>query len=241
MVRALLIRGMLVGALAGLLAAGVAWALGEPQIERAVAFEQHLHRIAGEPAEPELVSRTVQSTAGLATGIVIYGAAVGGIFALVFAGAYARIGKAGPHATAAVIAAFGFVALVLIPQLKYPASPPAVGDPATIGWRTALYFTIMALSVLAASLAARMGRLLARRLGLWNGWVLAGLTFLLAISLVFAVMPAIDEVPAAFPAAALWKFRLTSLGIEAMLWTALGLLFGVLADRLLSARGRYRI
>ncbi len=236
MVRALLIRGMLAGALAGLVAACFAWAVGEPQIERAVAFEEHLHQMAGEAAEPEMVGRSVQSTIGLATGIIAYGAAVGGIFALVFAGTYGRIGRAGPRSAAAVIAAFAFAALVLIPQLKYPASPPAVGEPATIGLRTALYFTVMALSVLAASLAVRISAPLSRRFGVWNGAMLAGLAYLSAISLVFAVMPAIDEIPGGFPTATLWKFRLASLGIEAVLWMALGLLFGIFADRVFSAR-----
>ena len=83
MVRALLIRGMLAGVFAGLLACGFAWLFGEPQVNLAIAFEQHMHQMAGEAPEPELVSRAVQSTAGLLTGILVYGCALGGIFALV--------------------------------------------------------------------------------------------------------------------------------------------------------------
>lgn len=127
MVRALLIRGMLTGVLAGLLAAGFAWLLGEPQVDLAFAFERHMHQMAGEAPEPALVSRTVQSTAGLATGVVVYGAALGGIFALVFAYDYGRIGRLTPRAAAAMLAAAGFCALVLVPQVKYPANPPAIG------------------------------------------------------------------------------------------------------------------
>ena len=38
---------------------------------------------------------------------------------------------------------------------------------------------------------------------------------------------------------ALWRFRLASLGIEAVLWTTLGLTFGVVAERHLAGAGRY--
>jgi predicted cobalt transporter CbtA len=34
----------------------------------------------------------------------------------------------------------------------------------------------------------------------------------------------------------LWKFRMASLAIQVLMWTTLGLLFGWLAERLLSGR-----
>jgi hypothetical protein len=37
--------------------------------------------------------------------------------------------------------------LALVPQIKYRANPPSVGNPDTIGQRTALYFAMLALSV----------------------------------------------------------------------------------------------
>jgi hypothetical protein len=36
----------------------------------------------------------------------------------------------------------------------------------------------------------------------------------------------------------LWRFRLASLGIEAVLWTTLGLAFGVVAELQLAGLGR---
>ena len=96
MVRTLLIRGMLVGILAGLLGFCFAWLFGEPQVDLAIAFETHMHQLAGNPPEAELVSRAVQSTVGLLTGLTIYGTALGGIFALVFAFAQGRLGNVGP-------------------------------------------------------------------------------------------------------------------------------------------------
>src|SRR6516165_4445223 len=118
MVGAVLIRGMLAGALAGLLAFGSAWVFGEPQVDLAIGFEQHMHAAAGNAPEPELVSRAVQSTAGLLTGILVYGCALGGILSLVFAYAYRRTGHLSPRATAAMVAALGFATLILVPQIK---------------------------------------------------------------------------------------------------------------------------
>jgi hypothetical protein len=71
------------------------------------------------------------------------------LFALVFAFAHGRIGSLPPRATAALLAVAAFVSLVLVPGLKYPANPPAVGDPGTIGSRTALFFTMIVISVAA--------------------------------------------------------------------------------------------
>jgi Probable cobalt transporter subunit (CbtA) len=219
---------MLVGVLAGLLASAVAWVVGEPQIDTAIAFEQHMHQMAGEAPEPELVSRSIQSTIGLATGIVVYGAALGGIFALAFAYAYGRLGRLSPRGTAAILALAGFVTFILVPQIKYPANPPAIGDPTTIGARTALYFTMIALSVISSIAAVSTARQLARRLGAWNGAVAAGAAYVVVIAAAMLILPAVNEVPAGFPAATLWNFRLASLGIEAVLWTTLGLGFGYL-------------
>ena len=110
-----------------------------------------------EPA-PELVSRRVQAGIGLVTGVMIYNVAFGGLFALAFGLAYGRMGDFDPRTTAALLAALGFVAVYVVPNLKYPANPPAVGEPATIGMRTALYFSMIAIS-LAAMIAAGMLRL----------------------------------------------------------------------------------
>ena len=130
MVRGLLVRGMLVGILAGLLSSGFAWLFGEPQVDHAIAFEEHMRQLTGDTREPELVSRAVQSTVGLLTGFVVYGCAFGGIFALAFAYAHGRLGRRWrPRTTATVLAMAAFAVLVLVPQIKYPANPPSVGKP----------------------------------------------------------------------------------------------------------------
>jgi hypothetical protein len=231
MVRRLLVRGMVAGLAAGVIAFAVAWMFGEPQVNLAIAFETHMHQMAGDPPEPVLVSRAVQSTIGLLTGVVVYGAALGGIFALVFAYAQGRMGRLSPRATAAVLGVCGFITLILVPQIKYPANPPSIGNPATIGSRTALYFTIIALSVIVAIAALSTGRQLARRLGGWNASIAAGAAYIIVVAAAMLILPPVNEVPTGFSAVTLWNFRLASLGIETVLWTTLALVFGWLATR----------
>lgn len=108
-----------------------------------------------------------------------------------------------------------------------------MGDPETAARRTALYLLMITLSVLVAAGALILGRRLAPKLGNWNASVVAGAAFVLVIGVSYAVLPGIDEVPAGFPAALIWEFRLASLAIQTALWTTFGLAFGFLADRAL--------
>ncbi|MFE6933008.1 CbtA family protein [Streptomyces sp. NPDC057699] len=230
-VRNLLVRGMLAGLGAGVIALVVAYFLGEPNVDSAIGFEEsHAH---SHEHEVELVSRSLQSTAGLATGILLYGVAFGGIAALAYCFALGRVGRFGPRATALLLSGTALLAVYVVPFLKYPANPPAVGDPDTIGERTTLYFLMMVLSVLLAVAAVIAGKRLAPKLGTWYATVAAVLGFAVVIGLAYALLPTINEVPGDFPATLLWRFRLSALAMQATLWGGFGLLFGELAHRLL--------
>lgn len=229
----LLLRGMLVGVFAAVLAFGFARTFGEPQVNRAIAFEEQMGKAKGETPEPELVSRKVQSSIGLFTGLAVYGAAMGGLLSLVFAFVYGRFGRMSPRALAALLALGAFVAISLVPAIKYPPNPPAIGSAETIGPRTTLFFLILLSSVAALVLAVALARHLTGRFGVWNASVIAGLAFVLCIALIEYGMPTINEVPDQFSAAVLWNFRVAALGIHAVLWTTIGLGFGYAAERLL--------
>ena len=128
--------------------------------------------------------------------------------------------------------------MILAPQIKYPANPPAIGMPDTIGERTALYFLMIALSVIAATAAVSTGRQLVHRLGGWNSALLAAGAYLVVVAATMAILPVIDEIPFGFSATTLWSFRLAALGTQIVLWTTLGLVFGALAERLLAGPHR---
>jgi hypothetical protein len=257
MVRTFLVRGMLVGIVAGLLSFAFLKIYGEPQVDRAVAFEtqqdeakaaaqepeshnhtsapnQHAseaHAHMADHEEPELVSRSVQAGLGLFVAVLVYSAAFGGLFGLAFAFAYGRTsGNFTPQALSAVIAALGFVAIYLVPNLKYPANPPAVGEPETIGMRTALYFIMIAISLAAMTASMAIKRFLVARFGEWNSNVLVAACYIVFVGIAALLLPVVNEVPEQFPAVVLWNFRIASIGAQLIMWATLGLLFGALSQ-----------
>ncbi len=191
-------------------------------------------RTAG--GDDEIVGRATQAGVGLFTGVVVYGAAMGGHAS--------RWCSRSPTAVSArrraavdcrALALIGFVVLIVVPQLKYPANPPAVGHGDTIGFRTATVHGD------AAALGDRGGGV--RRLcgrGCCDAWRVerdAGRPAACSsrvVAIAMLVLPGINEVPDGFPPALLWQFRVASLGTQAVLWTALGLAFGALTQRRLA-------
>jgi predicted cobalt transporter CbtA len=263
MVRSLLIRGMIAGVVAGLLSFGVAKVFGEPQVDRAIAFEeQHaeapapaMHQHTDAPANPSeaasanahshgdtedaLVSRAAQSGIGLLTAVIVYGAAMGGLFALAFAFLYGRVGPLSPRLLALLLAGAAFAVLYFVPSLKYPANPPAVGAAETIGYRTSLYFLMIAISLGGLVFAIAAARRVVAKHGSLNAALVGAGLFAAIVVIAQLVLPDINEVPADFPATVLWKFRMVSLGMQVLMWTTLGLVFGALAERVVTSPSRH--
>jgi hypothetical protein len=232
--RNFLVRGLLVGLFAGIIAFGVAYTIGEPSVNASIAIEEagsaeHSH--AGEAAEPHShaadaqeteVSRSLQSTLGLLTGTIVAGVTLGGLVSVLSALALGRFGSAGVRTTTLSIAGIGFVTVYLLPFVAYPPNPPAVGQGDTIGYRSALYFTMMAISLISAIAAVIVGRILARRWGSWYAGLAAIGGYLLVTLVSVALLPSYNEVPASFPATVLYEFRAASVVIQLTLWTVLG-------------------
>ncbi len=227
----LLLRGMLAGLVAGFLAFGFAKVFGEPQVDRAIAFEEQLAKAKGEPEEPEIVSREVQASIGLFTGVTVVGTAMGGLFALAYAFINGRLVSLSPRTTAVILAALGFVALYVIPNLKYPANPPSVGQPDTIGYRTQLYFGMIVFSLAALAIAISAGRQFVAQLGTWNATLVGVVVYIVLKAIAAYFLPSINEMPEAFPAVLLWNFRVVSFGIQIILWSAIALIFGISLER----------
>jgi predicted cobalt transporter CbtA len=249
---------MLVGIVAGLLSFAFLKIYGEPQVDRAVSFEtqQDEARAAAEKAgshnhtpvshdhasephthladhdEAELVSRSVRAGIGLFVAVLVYSVAFGGLFGLAFAFAYGRTsGALTPKALSALMAAAGFVAIYLVPNLKYPANPPAVGSHETIAMRTALYFIMIAVSLAAMIGATSFKRLCTPLFGEWNAKLMMAAFYIVIVTLAGLLLPAVNEVPDGFPAVVLWEFRIASIGTQLIMWATLGLLFGALSQR----------
>jgi len=96
------------------------------------------HTEAARPSSPH-ARRTVQSTLGLATGTLVFGVALGGLFALTYTLAQGRLGSLSARGTALTVAGGGFLAVYVLPGLKYPANPPGTSNSDTITDRTQWY------------------------------------------------------------------------------------------------------
>ena len=228
MTRTLLVRGLLVGIAAGVVAFIIAHFFGEPSVAAAIAVEEAGH--APDAGAVEIVSRDVQSTAGLLVGLLASGAAIGGLFGLAFAVAQGRLGPVGSRTSAALIALVGFITIYLVPFIKYPPNPPGVGNPATLDRRTQLFFAMMLLSILGAVAAAWLARQIHRFSG-WDRALIGVGIYLTLVTICMAILPQVNEVGPDFPAATLWGFRTGSLLTQFALWATLGLLYGMLTAR----------
>ena len=238
--RSFLIRGLLAGLFAGLIAFGVAYVAGEPAINAAIAIEEsgglgnhHAdHPTATEDAAGTEVPRPLQSTLGLLTATMVAGVTLGGLLGVLSALALGRFGRLGVRGVSVSLAAIGFVSVSLMPFMAYPPNPPAIGHPDTIGVRTALYFIMLAASIIAAVTAVLIGRELAERWGAWYGTLIAIAGYLPVTISAMVLLPSYSEVPADFPATVLYEFRGASLLTQLALWATLGVALGELLYRL---------
>jgi predicted cobalt transporter CbtA len=224
--RDFLIRGLLAGLFAGLVAFGVAYVVGEPSVDAAIAIEESAH------GGGELVPRSLQSTVGLLTGTTVAGVTLGGLVGVLSALALGRLGRLGVRGVSLSLAAMGFVSISLLPFVAYPPNPPAIGHPETIGTRTELYFIVVAISIIAAVTAVVVGHRLAARWGAWYATLSAVVGYLLVTLTAIALLPSYSEVPADFPATVLYEFRVASLVTQLALWATLGVTLGELLYRL---------
>jgi hypothetical protein len=235
--RSFLVRGLLAGLVAGMVAFGVAYVAGEPSIDAAIALEEtaaHEHQpgaVHGEQDGTE-VPRSLQSTLGLLTATAVAGTTLGGLVGVLSALALGRFGGLGPRGTTLLVTGIGFVSLYAVPFAAFPPNPPAVGSAETIGIRTALYLTAVAVSLVAAVTAVLVGRRLAAR---WGGWyaALAAIGGYLVVCLAAIILlPGMNEVPGDYPATVVYQFRMASLLTQLALWAVLGVGLAELVHRL---------
>ena len=223
-------RYLVAGSLAGL-AAGAASALfmaifGRGPMREAIDLEES--RSAGAGAHHEdLFGRGVQEIGG-AVGLLVFGLALGLVFAIVLAAVGPRLGAHTPLAAAVRLGLAGFATVVLVPLLKYPANPPAVGDPDTIDQRTLLYFVALGLSILLTLAVWRFHRGVALA-PVPRAWATAAL-YGAGLAVIFLVLPGSPDAVDA-PADLVWRFRLASFGGLAAAWTVMALVTGTLLSR----------
>lgn len=238
---AFLIRGLAAGLIAGLLAFVVAFAFGEPYVDDAIALEEAAAAQAPADEHPAdhveeedagvEISRDNQKSWGLLTGTLAVGTALGGLVSLAVAAVVGRLGNLSARGSTALVALIGFVAVALVPFTKYPATPPAVGSGETIGGRTASYFALQLVSVLAAIAMVVLANRLRGRFEAWTAAMIAAGGYVLVVAVTAFLLPTVNEL-GNFPADTLWYFRRSSLLVLATLWATIGVILVALVGRL---------
>lgn len=236
----LLGRGLVAGGAAGLAAGLFSLLLAEPLMDKAIraeekrtAAEEHAHHGAGQAMQhhEELFSRSTQH-AGLVIAAVVAGLAIGVLFAVAYALVHRRDPKASPWPRALAFGAAAFLAVSLLPGLRYPANPPGVGDSGTVGDRQAMWLAAVAIGVLGMFLVWQVYvRLSARSVPVRHIAVTATTVAVLAVLYLLPDNP--DPVPV--DATLLWDFRMLSLASHALLWAVFAAVFGGLGLRALKA------
>jgi predicted cobalt transporter CbtA len=262
MERQIIGRGLLAGALAGVLAFVFARIFVEPVIQRAIGYEEGvgaaheaLESAAGVAGHSHShgeegggFTRAIQMNVGMGFGVLAFSVAMAALFAVVFAVVYGRVGNVSARLLSLYVAGGMLLSLYVVPGLKYPSSPPAVSLDETIRQRTLLYLLLVVLSAALLVAAVYLGRRLRERLGAWNATLAAGAGYVIAMAVVFLILPTVDETPGplrddagaiifdGFPADDLYEFRLFSLGTQIVMWLTIALVFGALASRLLEGK-----
>jgi hypothetical protein len=259
MEKSIIWRGILAGALAGVLAFIWSKIFIEPIVGRSIDFEDgtaaaheametasghgHAHQEGG-----ELFTRAVQSNIGMGLGVLLFSVALGALFAVVFCVAYSRISSVSARKLAVLTAGAMLIALWVVPALKYPPNPPATSLDETIKQRALLYVLMVALSALLMVASVYLAFQLTPKLGAWNATLAAGGAYIVAVAIVMLILPTINETPGpmvndagtivfgGFPAVDLYEFRLYALGTQVIVWATIGLFGAAMLSRLLDSK-----
>ncbi len=221
-------HGLLAGLAGGLAMAVALMALGEAPLGRAIALE-----VANNGPPLDAPFGRGEQQAGGALAALIFGAAMGSIFGVVYALVQPKLHFMDAWQASMALGATALVTIYLVPFLKYPANPPTVGDPETIGQRTLLYLVAMAWSVVASWAVWRLWQALVNRpnpLELRWRAPLTATAYVALVTVGLSLLPASPD-PVNAPATLIWQFRMASLGGAVALWTVLATSFGWLSVR----------
>ncbi|MFC1406060.1 MULTISPECIES: CbtA family protein [Streptacidiphilus] len=205
-----ILRGALAGGLAGVLAFAFSRIFAEPLINKAIDYESGrddvlsaMNKAAGRtvaPDGPEIFSRSIQSTVGIATGLIAFSVGMGLLIAVAYTVMHGRF-QVRPRNLVWGIAAFGFLGVFLLPYVKYPANPPAIGHTFTITTRGHLYLAMVCCSLLLLALAVHLARVLSRRYSMTTSVVLSAVAFLVLYGTLIELLPSLGHLSANVAAA----------------------------------------
>ena len=222
------------GVIAGIVLGLINQAVVEPFIDRAISIEMQRHVARGESIDTAQQSQyRVWQKGGEVVAAAMYGVSLSALFGIVFV--YSRRSLPGftNKKKALFLAAILFFVIFLIPALKYPANPPAVGNPSTIYYREVLYIGFIAISGFSALALALSYKKLQTYLSEKKTTVMLIVSLIYTIIMIGAYMtfpPNPDKVT--IPINLIISFRIASVCSIGIFWGVLGMIVGLFWDKL---------
>jgi len=215
------------GAIAGTILAIINLGLVEPYIDSAIALETQRKISSGENVDmAELVHYRVWQKGGAIAAGAVYGISLGALFGIVFA--YGRKALPGDNnkKKALFLAGVLWFVLYLMVAIKYPANPPAVGDPETIYYRQSLYVGYLAIS----GFTALALTITWKRVQFGSKKILFPLIYAAVMIVAYVVLPPNpDKISISMDL--IHTFRIVTALTIGLFWGILAIVFGSLWDR----------
>jgi predicted cobalt transporter CbtA len=215
------------GAIAGTILAIINLGLVEPYIDSAIALETQRKISSGENVDmAELVHYRVWQKGGAIAAGAVYGISLGALFGILFA--YGRKALPGDNnkKKALFLAGVLWFVLYLMVAIKYPANPPAVGDPETIYYRQSLYVGYLAISGFTALALA----ITWKRVQFGSKKILFPLIYAAVMIVAYVVLPPNpDKINISMDL--IHTFRVVTALTIGLFWGILAIVFGSLWDR----------
>ena len=220
---------LLAGAIAGTILGVMNQVAVEPYIERAIELEMQNTVQSGQVIDSdEFTAYRFWQKGGEIVAGTILGLSIGSLFGIVFAYTHSSIPGSNNKKKALIVAGIMWFVLFLMPALKYPANPPAVGDPETIYYRQTLYVAFLAISGFSALglafLYRRMGSLNTKK-------TIIPAAYAVIIAGAYLAMPSSPD-PINAPMDLVIGFRAASAITLSIFWGLLGVIFGSFWDKL---------
>ena len=219
---------LLSGVIAGVILAGVNYFVVEPFIDQAIGIEVDNSIASGEVVDfDELSSYRVWQKEGTFAAGAFLGLTYGAILGIVYVISRKYLPSSDDRKKALILAAIMCLSLYVVPFIKYPANPPAVGDPETIGLRDSLYTGYqLASGLIALGVSILMYKL--RRISYIK--YIIPVFYVGLVASIYAIFPANpDEITA--PMDLVNAFRTVTFGTMVMFYLVLGAVFGIMWNK----------
>jgi len=217
------------GAIAGTILGLVNQIIVEPYIDQAIAIEVQNEISSGHIVDSnELAQYRLWQKGGEIVAGATLGIAISALFGIVFVYARKSLPGSNNKKKGLILAGIMFFVIFLIPAFKYPANPPAVGDPETIGYRESLYITMLVISGFSALGLAFLYRTLKE---IKSKKMIIPVIYAIIIALAYVLLPPNPD-KVTISSSFLINFRIVSALTMGIFWCLLGIIFGSFWDKI---------